>query len=298
MRGSASVAEQDITRLRRRIAEIEGHFTGIDLDKKVSDSGGLPEEAAPFRPRRGGHLPLGIASIDAALAGGIRRNALHEIRGAAADIGAATGFAAALLSLIPEKRPILWILEASAGREGGLPYAPGLAQFGLDPARLILVRVRRPGEALWVFEEGLRCAGLAAAFAEIRGNPRKLDLTASRRLALRAAESGVMGLFLRQSGSAAPGAALTRWHVTAQPSVPSRDFPAGLGNTAWRLALERNRSGVTGTFDLEWDHGTHRFLLPTRLPALSFARPASPSDRPDTQATPREIVADRSRRAA
>jgi protein ImuA len=286
------MARKDIARLKRRIAEIEGHFPGLAMGEKVSDSGGLVRETAPFRPRRSGLLPLGIASLDAALGGGARRNALHEIRGSLPEIGAATGFASALLSLIPEKRPILWILEASSAREGGFPYGPGLERFGLDPARLILVRVRRPGEALWTFEEGLRCRGLAAAFAEIRGNPRKLDLTASRRLALRAGESGVMGLLLRQSGAPEPGAALTRWHVLPQPSAPPADFPAGIGHSAWRLSLERNRSGVTGVFDLEWDHGQHRFI-PARLPALPFARPALAADRPDPQAAPGPLVARR-----
>jgi protein ImuA len=291
------MAGKDIARLRRRIAEIEGRFPGLDVSEKVSDSGGLSKKTAPFRPRRGSLLPLGIASLDEALGGGLRRNALHEIRGGLPEIGAATGFASALLSLVPDKRPILWILEGASEREGGLPYGPGLVRFGLDPARLIVVRVRRPGEALWAFEEGLRCRGLAAAFAEIRGNPRKLDLTASRRLALRAGENGVMGLLLRQSGAAEPGAALTRWHVLPQPSLPPAGFPAGIGHSAWRLRLERNRSGVTGVFDLEWDHGFQRFA-PAGLPALPFARPAAPADRPDPQAAPRQIVAPRARRAA
>jgi protein ImuA len=291
------MAGKDIARLRRRIAEIEGRFPGLDISGKVSDSGGLSQETAPLRPRRGDHLPLGIASLDEAPGGGLRRNALHEIRGALPDIGAATGFASALLSLIPDKRPVLWILEAASAREGGLPYGPGLARFGLDPARLIVVRVRRPGEALWVFEEGLRCRGLAAAFAEIRGNPRKLGLTASRRLALRAGESGVMGLLLRQSGAPEPGAALTRWHVLPQASAAPADFPSGLGPSAWRLSLERNRSGVTGVFDLEWDHGSHRFV-PARLPALPFRRPAAPADRPDPAAASRKVVALGMRRRA
>jgi protein ImuA len=297
MRASAPGAEKDIARLRRRIAEIEGRFTGLVDGGKVSDSEGLVREIAPLRPRRGAFVPLGIAPLDEALGGGLRQNALHEVRGALPDIGAATGFAAALLSLIPEKRPILWIFEASSGREGGLPYGPGLARFGLDPGRLIVVRVRRPGEALWVLEEGLRCRGLAAAFAEIRGSPRKLDLTASRRLALRASESGVTGLLLRQSGAAEPGAALTRWHVAPRPSAISRDFPAGIGPPAWHLVLERNRSGVTGVFDLEWDHG-NRCFVPAILPALPFARPAAPANRPDPQAAPGKIVAHGSRRAA
>jgi protein ImuA len=303
MRASAFMAGDRLAGLRRRIAEIEGRPVGLEVDRetgrveasavgKKSDSEGLYEAAArrglapspssPFRPRRSGAvLSLGIAPLDDLLAGGLRKNALHEIRGETLnDASAATGFAAALLArlTLADSRPILWVMEAAAEREGGMPYGAGLDRFGLDSKRLVIVRVRRPGEALWVFEEGLRCRGLAATIAEIRGHPKKLDLTASRRLALRARESGVMGLLLRQSGAAEPGAALTRWQVSPRPAATIDDFAAGIGRPVWRLALERNRLGATGTFDLEWDHGTSSFARPG--PAHPLARPSLSPDRP------------------
>ena len=135
MRDSASMAGEDIARLRRRIAQIEGRVAGFGEGGKNSDSGGLEEEAcrrgpasppsSPFRPRRSGTvLPLGIAPLDRLLAGGLRRNALHEIRGETTrDAAAATGFAAAILARLAadDDRPILWIVEAAAVREAGLP---------------------------------------------------------------------------------------------------------------------------------------------------------------------------------
>ena len=132
---------------------------------------------------------------------------------------------------------MLWIVEAAAAREAGLPYGVGLDRFGCDSTRLIVVRVRKPGDALWVFEEGLACRGLAAVLTEIRGTPRLLDLTASRRLALRAEAGGVMGLLLRQTGEADPSAALTRWRVAPLPAVDPRRLsrrhrPAGLAADA------------------------------------------------------------------
>lgn len=304
MRDSAFMAGDDIARLRRRIAQIEGRVAGLGEGGKNSDSEGLEEEAcrrgpasppsASFRPRRSGTvLPLGIAPLDRLLAGGLRKNALHEIRGEETrDSAAATGFAAAILSrlALADDRPVLWILEAAAVREAGLPYGAGFDRLGLDSRRLIVVRVRRPGEALWAFEEGLRCRGLAAVLAEIRGHPKKLDLTASRRLALRAGESGVMGLLLRQAGAPEPGAALTRWHVSPQPAAILDDFAAGIGRPVWRLALERNRSGLTGTFNLEWDHGTCSFV-PAISPALPVPRPAAAPDRPHLPAEAGTLVA-------
>jgi protein ImuA len=189
----------------------------------------------------------------------------------------------------------MWIVESAAAHEAGLPYAAGLRRFGLSPARLIVVRVKKPGDALWVFEEGLRCRGLAAVVAEIRGNPRQLDLTASRRLALRAGAHGVMGLLLRQTAHVEPGAAATRWLVAPRPAAVTDDYPEGIGNPAWRLTLERNRSGATGVFDLEWDHERGTFAESPRsdaahsLPvaAVSADRPPAPADAGESMALDR-----------
>ena len=303
MRASVFMAGDGLARLRRRIAAIEGRPAG---GEPVTDDGkGLssairplssdprPPSADPLAPRRGGTtLPFGILALDRLLQGGLRRAALHEIRGPTMrDAGAATGFALSLLSrlLAIDDRPVLVVIEAAA-REAGLPYAPGLDRFGLDSGRLVIVRARKTADLLWAFEEGLRCRGLAAVLAEIKGSSARLDLTASRRLALRARETGVMGLLLRQAGAAEPGAAETRFLVEPQPSAILADFPSGIGRPAWRLALERNRHGATGAFDLEWDHGTRSFALAAR-PALSLSRLAVSLDRPDPPPNAGAVVA-------
>lgn len=274
MRPRAFMAGEGFARLRRRIAEIE----------KRPEAGTLPAAA--------NSLPFAVPRLDRMLAGGLARDALHEMRVAESrDTAAMTGFAAAVLSLISNRAPLLWITESASAREAGLIYGVGLDVFGLDPVRLITVHVRTPGDALWVFEEGLCCAGLAAVVAEIRGNPRLLDLTASRRLALRAAEANVMGLLLRQSDRASPSAATTRWLVAPQPAAAADDFPAGIGNPAWRLTLERNRRGATGTFDVEWDHDRRCFLARTVAPALSRPVAPVPRDRPSAPSVVRPLVA-------
>lgn len=229
------------------------------------------------------------------LAGGLRRDALHELRSdTTRDAASATGFAAALIARLAasDRRPVLWVAEASALHEAGLLYGAGLDRFGTDSSRLILVRVRKPAEALWVFEEGLACRGLAAVLAEIRGNPRPLDLTATRRLALRAEAGGIMGLLLRQSAAPDATAAATRWSVAPLPAGVTDDYPAGIGRPAWRLTLERNRHGPTGTADVEWDHDRRAFAC------LEAGRPAHPRsvavasvDRPHPAPAPRSLVA-------
>jgi protein ImuA len=255
----------------------------------------LQARAPPsLSPRRAGTvLPFAIPNLDRVLAGGLRRAALHEIRCAESrDTAAMTGFAVAVLSHLTaeDDRLILWIIEAAAAGEAGFPYGAGLARFGLDAERLIVVRVATAADALWVFEEGLRCRGLAAVLTEIRGHPSLLDLTASRRLALRAREHGVMGLLLRQSDRILPGAANTRWLVTPQPAAASTEYPAGIGHPAWRLTLERNRQGATGVFDVEWNHDKRCFAsladtlrearppLPRPVAPLSRDRPFAPAD--------------------
>ena len=56
-------------------------------------------------------------------------------------------------------------------------------------ANLIHVEARDARDALWAMEEGLRCAALSAVIGELWGDPRALDFTATRRLAVAAERS-------------------------------------------------------------------------------------------------------------
>ena len=161
---------------------------------------------------RGGSavLPLGWPGIDRALpGGGLARSCLHEMCGAPAR-GAALGFAAVLLGrLMADGGHVVWI-----GPRNEL-FGPGLAELGLTPERLIVVRVRPAAARLWALEEALRSSGLAAALAEVE----HLSLTQSRRLQLAAEAKGVTALLLRPPGAGAtPSAAATRWWIEAAPS--------------------------------------------------------------------------------
>jgi protein ImuA len=181
-------------------------------------------------------LPIGVAALEQVLpGGGLAQGALHEIMAAEGDRAAAEGFAASLLAGLAG--PVLWCCPGDSAV--GAPYGPGLARFGLTPDRLILVRAPRDADLLWAMEEGLRTPGLAA----VLGAPRRLDLTASRRLQLAAESAGVTCLVLRR---AEPGSsvAVTRWLVAPAPSGPAfdtdgRDF--GLARARWRVELLRCR---------------------------------------------------------
>ena len=223
----------------------------------------------------GGVLGFGLDAIDRRLpGGGLPRIGLHELM---ADRGSAAGVVAALAGRALRAGPetagaVLW-----AARQAEL-YGPGLAGFGLPPARLILVEAASDTEVLWTMEEGLRTRGLAAVVGELAA----LDLTAARRLQLAAEAGAGTGFVLRPSdpGSAA-GAACSRWRIR---SAPSR---AAGGWTCWHLVLERCRGVAATPLDwfVEWNDATGDFALA----AASDDRSAQPA-RPQAAASARAVA--------
>ncbi len=220
-------------------------------------------------------LPFGIDAVDNRLAGGgLAAAALHEIAGAKLGLGddaAATLFLAGIAARL--QGSVLW---AMSRRD---LFAPGLAQAGLTPDRLIYAECRRDEEVLAVMEEGLRHGGLAAVVGEIG----RVTMASTRRLQLAAEESGTMALMLkrwRKTGEdplGIPSAAFTRWHIACAPSA---NLPvAGVGRPRWRIELARQRGGEPFNLIVEASDATGRLALP-----------AEPCNRPP--------AADRERRAA
>ena len=198
--------------------------------------------------REAGVLPFGVEAIDACLpGGGLALGALHEITGR--DGGAVDGAAAALFAAGIAARSsgkVLWCVTRPD------LFAPGLAQGGLGTERVVYVEAGDEKTLLACFEEGLRYGGVGAVVGEIS----RLSLVASRRLQLAAEGSATLGLALRRWGRerdavefGLPTAAVTRWRVTARPSVP---LPvAGIGKAQWRLELMRCKGGKTAEFTVE-----------------------------------------------
>ncbi|MEI9852854.1 MAG: protein ImuA [Sphingomonas sp.] len=208
--------------------------------------------------RRRPALPLGIPAIDAKLAGtGLRLDALHEAAGAGPDLAddcAATLFLAGIAARA--LGPVLWVV-----RRRDL-FAPGLAQSGLEPKRLLYAEASDDAELLAMMEEGLRHRGLGAVIGEAR----RADMGATRRLQLAAEGGRTIALLLRRhprSGGdpmAAPSAAVTRWLVAPAPSAP---LPVeGVGRARWRLDLVRQKGGEPGSWIVEACDETGRCALP------------------------------------
>ena len=208
---------------------------------------------------------LSLGAPDGALKGGLGLGELHELAPLAPfHSGAAIGFALALSTLVPRGGPVIWVQQDFAALETGALYGLGCDLFGLESSRLLIVRTATPRETLWGIEEALKTRSIAAVIGELAGEGQAADLTATRRLSLAAQQGGGLCLLLRQRPFSQPGAAATRWVVAAMPGVA--DGFGGLGRTAWRLSLTKNRRGPCGSWVLQWDHHAKRFL-----PALSVA---------------------------
>ena len=204
-------------------------------------------------------LASGHARFDAALGGGLAIGRPHEFFAAdALDATSAAAFAALVALRTPGKAPLLWLRTSDAGRRGGRIYAPGIAELGGDPDRLLLIEAPDPKMLLACANDAVRCAGSAAVIVESWGQFPLLDLTAGRRLALGARDAGTALLMLRLNAAPAPSVAETRWSVAAAPSrALEADAP---GAPAFDLELLRWRGGPAGTsWRLDWNHDEKRF---------------------------------------
>jgi protein ImuA len=229
---------------------------------------------------------LGVPALDHALQGGLAVRALHELAPASElQLGGAFGFGLAIAALAAAGgRQVLCIATDYAAREAGAAYGLGLDRLGLSMDRLLILRVAHPLDALWAFEEALKCSALAAVLAELPEAGASADLTATRRLSLAAQAGGGLGLLLRHRPCRLPSAAMTRWQVAAALSRPDRF--GGLGGTSFDLSLQRNRRGRCGRWIMGWNHDERTFVPQ----ALSLGVAETARDRPDRAQPLRRIA--------
>lgn len=276
---SRVVAERaSLAELRQVVARIEGQAPLVAAAQAADD--------AAWR--------FGVAAIDRAI-GGQLAPALHAVRAAeVGDVPAAHGFALAMAARSGRCGGMLWVATAMHGREWGVPYAPGLACYGCDPAGLLVVEAKRAGEAGWVLEEALR----SGAFALLVGAGLTVDFTASRRLALAAAERATPCLLVDapagRGARADASAASTIWRVASRLSAGDDFDGEAPGHPRWRAELIRSRgSAPAGPWELDWDEGTHRFALA----AAPADRAAAPPARPRLPAVAGAVRVERGRAA-
>lgn len=234
----------------KNIVPIESVNELCALRKKIAR---IEQRGAVGRGVPLGSAPLGYALLDAAIGGGLVRGGLHEVFAMeTADSGSATGFAAILAGLISQaSTPLFWLREQAAERRACL-HAPGLVEIGIDPGRMVLVVLPDPATLLRAAADVVRCAAVGAVVIELWRRPRALDLTATRRLALAAEQSGVTPLLLRIEAEPDPSAAQTRWSVSSAPSMALAAQAPGRPAFAVELLRQRGRPDG-GLWHLEWD---------------------------------------------
>lgn len=255
----SALAKADLCALRQTIARIE---EGRANTASFSDADKTREHTKIPR------FKLGVEDFDGWLDGGVPLCGMSEIRAAlTTDSGSASGFSLALALLAGAQGnggPVLWIGEASAGREAGLPHAAGLSSFGMSPQNLVYAAPRKLEEALWVAEAALSVHAFSGVILEVRGNPVKFGLTESRRLHLRARNADLPLFLLRQAGEEEAGSGLLRFKVAAAPArgralADGSPLSGTIGNPVFHITVEKSRNpGPFGLF-MEWNPNERQF---------------------------------------
>lgn len=225
--------------------------TIADIERKPA----LSERQALLAGASGDGFPLP--------AGGLLQEIFTDER---RNSGVALGFALAQArSLLSGKRlAVIYLQLSRESQELGLPYGPGLSSFGFEPEALVLVRPANMAELLWAAEEALACQAVAAVVADIAGQPKVLDFTASRRLSLRAAGAGSSIFLLRYGVEREASAAQLRWRIMPALSARKRFDHLAPGPLRWRARLEK---GALHKPQTEWLLGWTQNGFTTLAPA-------------------------------
>jgi len=195
-------------------------------------------------------LDVGLGPMNQAFPqGSFPLGAIHEFISSSPESSAATGgFISALVSPLMKKGGAgIWI-----GSSGKI-FPPALQQFGIDPARIIFIDLKKERDLLWAVEEALKCHGLAAVVAEIPA----LSFTNSRRFQLAVEQSQVTGFIHRPNARILnTNASVSRWKINPLPTETHDALP-GLGYPRWNIELLKIRNGKPGVWQMEWSD--HRF---------------------------------------
>jgi protein ImuA len=167
------------------------------------------------------------------------------------------GWARFLLAQVGTDKPLLWVQDRMAILESGRIHPPGL-----PTQNLIHVEARDARDALWAMEEGVRCSCLSAVIGEIWGNPRALDFTATRRLAVASERSGTPCWLVRLGGTANLSGARMRWRIASAPSLLNDLDPKAPGLPAWDAELFRARGMPPGRWSIAYEADRFHLLAP------------------------------------
>jgi protein ImuA len=229
------------------------------MNKKSSDSIrlSLPDAGWGNALAALGESRAGSESL-ADIIGKLPGNACHEILSKEkGDEASLFGFGAMLGAMLASERGPCFFVRPFR-RAAGRLYPPGLVGLGLDPGHSFSVHAPDLLAALKATADIARSGAAGAVLMEVEGNPRLLDLTASRRLALAAEKAGTAVLLLRMGAREAPSAAYSRWQVASAPSTPL--LAEAPGGPAFEVTLLRHRRMAAGqSARLTWNQQEQKF---------------------------------------
>ena len=211
--------------------------------------------------RAASHFSFGDDVVDAHLKGGIARNALHEFYASMSDDASCAAAFAVMVAIraCQSDEPIIWITEDKGARINGNLYGPGLVELGLDPGRLLLINAADTLSVLRAAADIVKCGAIGCVIIEPSGPAPCFNMTASRRLALSAASSGVLTLVVRTAAEPIPSAAQSRWRIASSPSQPLEGNTPG--HATFDISLLRHRGGVEPFgMQVQWNRDEGRFL--------------------------------------
>jgi protein ImuA len=256
-------------------------MTGARTSTLANLRGSIERIETPGDAYMAGRVALGHVDVDAALQGGLALGAVHEVFAEGRQSAAATGFIAGLAGRAIARRPLVWVRQDFTEIESGALSMSGLAELGIDPRLLVVVRAADVDTALRTAADALACDALGGVVLEVWGEARQFDLVASRKLTLAAQASGVTGLLLRVAAEPSPSTAETRWIVRAAHSPPATVaagatlMPAAAwGAPVFDAQLVRNRHGPVGRWIMEWKCDECLFEKPAAYPQPVAAAPA------------------------
>lgn len=192
--------------------------------------GGRGRSAGPRRA-------TGHSRLDAALEGGWPSGTLIELLAEGPGLGRLTLLLPTLAALTREARNVAWLPADAA------PYAPALAQAGVDLSRVLVMDVTEPKRRLWAAE---RCLQSGACAALVMQETRRIADPWLRRLKLAAAANAAVVFLLRPvSAATTPSPASLRLHIGARPYSRARQVSLlkGAGTSARMLTLDLHETG-------------------------------------------------------
>ena len=262
----------DIEQLRHLVARMEGRPI------KPFDDGGKRGKDTPPE----GYFCLGHKAADF-LSGPFPSYALHEIIAEPGAMNSATGFSLGLLKRNEKKGcPFIWLEDESTEMEYGQPYPIGIASFGLDLERFILVRCPKTDDVLKAADDALAMSHISGVVLSLSAAGRALDFTATRRLHLAAKKARSPAILVLGKKVLKTSNAATRWQIKPAPSQSFGAKAPGLTN--FDVTLLRNRAGQTGHWLMQWNIHDQIFtqsseMRPTQS-ALSGSRFSTSGNRP------------------